>query len=201
MPRTPDALLDEFRRAGALLEGHFLLSSGLHSPTYLQCALVLQDPKLASRLCRRLAREMKGTEADLVIGPALGAILVAYELARALGVRGLFTERVDGRMALRRGFAIRPGERAILVEDVITTGTSLAEVAEVVRACGAQVAAVACLVDRTSGRDPGLGLAPRALLKLDIPTYPADACPLCARGVPVVKPGSRTGPLPKEPTP
>jgi orotate phosphoribosyltransferase len=198
MRRSPDTLLEEFRRAGALLEGHFLLTSGLHSPTYLQCALVLQDPRLAARMCRRLARQLKGVEANLVIGPALGAILVAYELARALGVRGLFTERVDGRMALRRGFAIRPGERAVLVEDVITTGGSLAEVAEVVRAAGGQVAAVACLVDRTTGRDPGLGLTTVSLLKLDIPTYAADACPLCALGEPLVKPGSRPGPGQKE---
>ncbi len=190
-PTDPDATLQAFRDAGALLEGHFLLSSGLHSPRYLQCALVLQHPDLAERLCRDLAARFQGTGINVVLGPALGAVTVAYELARALGVRGIFSERVEGRMTLRRGFALEPGERVLLVEDVMTTGGSLREGAEVVKAAGAEIAAVACLVDRTSGRNPGFGMPVASLLKLDVPTWPPAECPLCRQGTPLVKPGSR----------
>jgi len=194
MPETRDDILEEFREAGALLEGHFLLSSGLHSPRYLQCALVLQDPNRAERLCRRLAERLQSRAVDVVVGPALGAVVVAYELARALGARGIFAERQDGRMTLRRGFAIEPGEKVLLVEDVMTTGGSLREVLEVVRHAGAEVAGVAALVDRTSGRDPALGTPLVSAVRLDVPAYPPDECPLCREGVPLVKPGSRTQP-------
>jgi len=192
MTAQDDTALQAFREAEALLEGHFLLTSGLHSPKYLQCALVLQDPQRAARLCGELARALSGAKAGCVIGPAIGGIIVAYELARALGVRSIFTERVDGQMVLRRGFAIEPGERVILVEDVVTTGGSLREVKNLVTAAGAGVVAVASLVDRTSGRDPGLGVPLTALLKIDVPTYSPEECPLCKSGVPLVKPG-RTG--------
>jgi len=192
MAKASDDVLEVFREAGALLEGHFLLSSGLHSPRYLQCALVLQDPARAARLCRRLARRFKGRRITCVMGPALGGILVAHELARALGVRGLFAERDSGRMTLRRGFALAPEDRVLLVEDVVTTGGSLREILELVRAAGAEPAGVAALVDRTSGRDPGLGLPVEALVTIEAPTYAAAECPLCKEGRPAIKPGSRT---------
>jgi orotate phosphoribosyltransferase len=184
--------LEEFRDAGALLEGHFLLTSGLHSPKYLQCAKVMQDPARAERLCRRLARAFADDRIQCVIGPAIGGIVVAYELARALKARTVFAERENQVMTLRRGFAIEPGERILLVEDVVTTGGSLREVQNLVTAAGGQVVAVAALVDRTSGRDAGFGLPLTALLKMDVPTYPPEDCPLCQAGVPLVAPG-RTG--------
>jgi len=194
MPPSADAVVATFREAGALLEGHFLLTSGLHSPKYLQCALVLQDPARAERLARQLAATLAAERVACVVGPAIGGILVAYELARALGVRALFAERQDGRMTLRRGFALRPGERVVLAEDVVTTGGSLREVQDLVTAAGAEVVAVASLVDRTSGRDPGFGLPLRSLLVIDVPTYDPADCPLCRQGLPAVKPGSRPTP-------
>jgi len=192
MPDPREAILEVFREAGALLEGHFLLSSGLHSPKYLQCALVLQDPARAERLCSRLARAFADDRVETVVGPAMGGILVAYELARALGARAIFAEREEGRMRLRRGFRIETGQRVLLAEDVVTTGGSLREVLALVREAGAEVVGVAALVDRTSGRDPGFGMPLTALVQLDVPTHVPEECPLCREGVPVVKPGSRT---------
>jgi len=192
MPDPREAILEVFREAGALLEGHFLLSSGLHSPKYLQCALVLQDPARAERLCSRLARAFADDRVETVVGPAMGGILVAYELARALGATAIFAEREEGRMRLRRGFRIEPQERVLLAEDVVTTGGSLREVLALVREAGAEVVGVAALVDRTSGRDPGFGIPLTALVQLDVPTHVPEECPLCREGVPVVKPGSRT---------
>jgi orotate phosphoribosyltransferase len=186
------AVLKDFREAGALLEGHFLLTSGLHSPKYLQCAQVMQNPALAERLCAQLVRALHVNRIECVVGPAVGGILVAYELARALGVRAIYAERQDSKMTLRRGFAIRPGERILLCEDVVTTGGSLLEVRDLVTAAGGQVVAVASLVDRTSGRDAGLGLRLTSLLKIDVPAYPAEECPMCRAGQPLVSPG-RTG--------
>jgi orotate phosphoribosyltransferase len=192
MPDPREAILEVFREAGALLEGHFLLSSGLHSPKYLQCALVLQDPARAERLCSQLARAFADDRVETVVGPAMGGILVAYELARAFGARAIFAEREEGRMRLRRGFRIEPGQRVLLAEDVVTTGGSLREVLALVREAGAEVVGVAALVDRTSGRDPGFGMLLTALVQLDVPTHTPEECPLCREGVPVVKPGSRT---------
>ena len=186
-----DAYLKLFTDAGALLDGHFVLSSGLHSPRYLQCALVLQDPALAERLCRDLAAKLDDIAVQTVVGPALGGIVVAYELARALGIRGIFAERKDGRMQLRRGFQIGPGRRVLLAEDVVTTGGSLKEVQALVRETGGEVAAVASLVDRSGDRDPAFGVPWVSLLRLDVPTWPPEACPLCSQGQPVTKPGSR----------
>jgi orotate phosphoribosyltransferase len=187
-----EPVLNIFREAGALLEGHFLLTSGLHSPKYLQCARVMEDPARGEHLCRQLARAFAGDRIECVVGPAIGGILVAHELARALKVRSVFTERQDGKMTLRRGFEIRQNERLILVEDVVTTGGSLVEVKDLVMALGGEVVAIASLVDRTSGRDPGLGTPLTSLLKIDVPTYMPESCPLCAAGVPLVSPG-RTG--------
>ena len=186
-------LLELFRERQALLEGHFLLSSGLHSPRYLQCARVLMDPALTTRLGADLATALRPALAcapAVVVAPALGGVLVAHEVARAFGVRGLFTERQDGAMALRRGFELAAGEPALVVEDVITTGGSTREVMTAVAARGAKVIGVGSLVDR-SGGSVDLGVPRRSLLTLEVPTYEAAACPLCAAGGKPEKPGSR----------
>ena len=188
--------LARFRRCGAVQDGHFLLSSGLHSSTYVQSALILQYPEEAGALGQALAGRVRGLRPEVVVGPALGGIVIAHELARALGCRAIFTERVDGRMQLRRGFSVAPGERALLVEDVVTTGGSVGEVAALVRAAGGIVAGVGALVDRRGeGADLGAPLA--ALITLDLPVYAPDACPLCRAGVPINKPGSRPRPVPR----
>lgn len=187
-----DDFLPVFKERAAVLEGHFLLSSGLHSPRYVQCARVLMDPPLATRLGAALAAQLGAALASppsVVVAPALGGVLVAHEVARAFGVRGLFTERQDAAMVLRRGFALEPAERVVVVEDVVTTGGSTREVMDAVRALGGVVEAVGCLIDRSGGVD--LGVPMRSLVKLDVPTYAADACPLCAGGSAPVKPGSR----------
>jgi orotate phosphoribosyltransferase len=194
MADATDAVLKTFRQAGALLEGHFLLTSGFHSPKYLQCALVLQQPPLAERLCGQLAARFRGRGATCVVGPAIGGILVAHEVARALGTRCLFAERQEGAMTLRRGFAVGPEDRVVVVEDVVTTGGSLREVADLVRAAGAQVVGAGALVDRTSGRNPALGTPLEALVTVEVPTYAPSECPLCRQGLPLVKPGSRETP-------
>jgi orotate phosphoribosyltransferase len=194
-PLSHDALLRLFEAQGALLQGHFLLSSGLHSPRYLQCARVLMDPGLAARLCAELAARLQprlgGSAVRAVVAPALGGVIVAHEVARALGCRALFSERQDGAMTLRRGFTLEPGEPVVVVEDVITTGGSTREVMDVVTARGARVLAVGSLVDR-SGGGVDLGVPRESLLALEVPTYAADACPLCADGSRPEKPGSRT---------
>lgn len=189
-------LLDVFLRKGAVLEGHFLLTSGLHSPRYVQCARVLMDPPLATRLGESLAGELRpilgGQTPGAVVAPALGGILVAHEVARALGCRALFTERQDGAMTLRRGFTLERGEPVVVVEDAITTGGSTREVIDAVRGQGALVVAAGCLIDRSSGVD--LGVPQRSLIRLEVPAWPADACPLCASGSRPEKPGSRPSP-------
>ena len=182
-----------FRERQALLEGHFLLSSGLHSPHYLQCARVLMDPALATRLGAELAAALKAalaTAPGVVVAPALGGVIVAHEVARAFGVRGLFTERQDGVMTLRRGFGLEPDEKVVVVEDAITTGKSTREVIDAVRARGARLIAVGSLVDRSAG-DVEFGVPRRSLLRLEVPTWEAAACPLCAAGSRPEKPGSR----------
>ena len=185
-------ILEAFREAQALLEGHFLLTSGLHSSRYLQCALVMQDPARGERLCRQLARAFADENIQCVVGPAMGGILVAYELARVLKARTVFAERQDGKMTFRRGFAIEPGERVLLAEDVVTTGGSLREVQDLITAAGGNVVAICALVDRTSGRDAGFGMPLTSLVKVDAPTYSPEDCPLCRDGLPLQKPG-RTG--------
>jgi len=185
-----DEVLAEFRAAGALLEGHFILTSGLRSPYYMQCARVLMDPARATRLVARLVPHLEDLGADLVVSPALGGIVFGYEVARQLGLPSLFVERVEGRFALRRGFAIEPGQRVLVAEDVVTTGLSTRECAECCRAQGAGVVAACCLVDR-SGSRADIGVPLVALATLDIPTYPADALPPELAAIPAVKPGSR----------
>lgn len=189
---TQEEVLEIFKKSRALLEGHFRLTSGLHSDRYLQCALVLQDPGNAALLGAALADKLKalGGQPDLAIAPALGGILVAHEVARRLGVRGIFAERQDGVLKLRRGFEIKPGEKAYVVEDVVTTGGSTRETMEVVTQAGGIVLAAGSLIDRTGGRTD-LGVLRTALAVLDIPTYSPEECPLCKTGSQAIKPGSR----------
>jgi orotate phosphoribosyltransferase len=190
---SPDELLALAKTARAFLEGHFLLSSGLHSPGYFQCAKLLEQPELASKLGAALAKKLPPGSVDLAIAPALGGILVAHEVARALGVRALFAERdpSSGSLTLRRGFAIEDGERALVLEDVVTTGRSLRETMAVVRAHGGTVTATGALVDRSPDALGDLDVPFFSLARLELPTYPASSCPLCQDGSVPVKPGSR----------
>jgi len=187
---TRDELLDLYRRSGALLEGHFRLTSGLHSPGYLQCALVLQHPGEAEALGRALADRVRDLRATVVLSPALGGVVIGQEVGRALGVRAIFAERVDGKLALRRGFTLDPTDRVLVVEDVMTTGGSTRETIEVAKAAGGQVVGTASIVNR-GGTAIRFDVPYVSLLDIALPTYEQDACPLCAQGVPVVKPGSR----------
>jgi orotate phosphoribosyltransferase len=192
----PDEVLKVFENAGALLSGHFLLSSGNHSNRYLQCALVTQYPSVAAQLSTALARSFLSQPIDAVLGPAVGGIVIAQEVAQALArggnakVRALFCERVDGKMALRRGFALQPGERVLAVEDVITTGGSVKEAIALAKAAGAQVVGVGSFIDR-SAAPPELGAPLTALLKIQAEIWPPEKCPLCQQGSPAIKPGSR----------
>lgn len=192
---TKDEALAEFRDSEALLEGHFLLTSGLHSPIYLQCARVLMDPKRAERLCRALADKVISVlgagSIDCVVSPALGGIVVGYELARQLGVRALFTERVEGRFTLRRGFEIPRGARVLMAEDVVTTGLSSRECIACIQEHGGKVIAACCLADRSDG-EADVGVPLISLLALKVPSYPADQLPPELARLPAVKPGSRT---------
>jgi len=187
---TQDEVLDLYQKTGALLTGHFLLSSGLHSERYLQSALVLQQPDSATRLCAALAEHFRNSTIEAVIAPALGGVFVSHETARALGVRALFAERVNGELTLRRGFTIKPGERILVVEDVITTGKSTRETIEVVKKAGGVVVAAASLVDRSGGKAE-LGVPYKALVTLEVPSFTAEECPLCKAGSAPIKPGSR----------
>lgn len=192
MNATTSSTLDIFREAGAYLKGHFRLTSGLHSPEYLQCALVLQHPAYAEQLGRELAERLRSPEGvDLVASPAIGGLPIGHEVARALGARFIFTERgPDGKMTLRRGFSVTPGERAVVVEDVVTTGGSSKEVVEVLKAAGAEVLAAGSIIDRSGGHAE-IGVPRVALAVLKVLTYTPEDCPLCREGMPVVKPGSR----------
>ena len=177
--------------SGAIKEGHFRLSSGLHSSMYVQCALVLQHPERAETLTRSLAERLAGERIDVVAAPALGGVIFGYELARQLSVRAIFSERdSDGRMTFRRGFALNNGERVLVAEDVVTTGGSVREMMEAVRAAGGEVVAVAALVDRSGGK-VDFGVRLETLLIEAVETYSPDDCPLCRQGVPISKPGSR----------
>jgi orotate phosphoribosyltransferase len=187
---TRDELLDLFRKSGALLEGHFRLSSGLHSSGYLQSALILQDPKTAERIGAALAARIAHVAPTVVLSPALGGVVIGHEVARALGVRALFAERLDGVLTLRRGFTIGPQDRVLVVEDVVTTGGSTRETMEVARAAGGHVVGAASIVDRSGGA-AALDVPFETLLAISVSTFAPEQCPLCAQGVPVVKPGSR----------
>jgi orotate phosphoribosyltransferase len=188
-----DEVLGEFRAAGALLEGHFILSSGLHSSRYLQCARVLMDPKRADRLCQSLKARITDNiwaQIDIVASPAMGGVVVGYEMGRQLGVPAIFFERVDGKLLLRRGFTITKGARVLMVEDIVTTGLSSRECIAGIAEEGGVTIAAACLIDRSGGK-ADLGVPLFALTSLEIPAYPADALPPELAAIPAVKPGSR----------
>ena len=191
MALTHEEVLAEFRAAGALLEGHFILSSGLHSPRYLQCARVLMDPARALRLCAALVDKTRAAGPfDLVVSPAMGGVVVGYEMARQLGVPAIFFERVEGKLALRRGFDIQKGARVLMVEDIVTTGLSSRECIDGIVAEGGVTIAAACLIDRSGGK-AHVGVPLFALTQLDVPTYAADQLPPELLHLPAVKPGSR----------
>lgn len=191
--RSDSDILELFREHGALLDGHFLLSSGLHSGKYLQCALILQWPDVALKLGAQLAEKLRPFDPTVIVSPALGGIFVGQEVARAFGVRSVFTERTEGEMTLRRGFRLAQGERAIVVEDVITTGKSTRETMDAVEAQGARVVAAGALIDRSGGTAmPDVSVV--ALATLAVPAFSPSECPLCAEGRTLVKPGSRTSP-------
>lgn len=190
---TDDDILAEFRAAEALLEGHFILSSGLRSPRYLQCARVLSDPARAGRLALELASRLPEEirEAiDIVVSPAMGGIIIGHEMGRALGVEALFVERPDGVFELRRGFRLEPGQRVLMMEDVVTTGLSSREAIAAIEAAGGKVIAAGALVDRSNGSvDLGVPFFP--LIRLDVPSYAADKLPPELEAIPAIKPGSR----------
>jgi orotate phosphoribosyltransferase len=187
-------VLDLFRQSGALLEGHFRLTSGLHSSGYLQCALVLQHPTHAEALGRALASSIGMYNATAVLSPALGGLIIGHEVARALGVRAIFAERQDGSLTLRRGFSLSTSDRVVVIEDVVTTGGSTRETMAVARAAGATVLTAGAIIDRSGGASTPerIDVPFHSLVTLSLPTYQPEQCPLCAEGVPVVKPGSRT---------
>ena len=190
---TDDQVLDEFRAAEALLEGHFILSSGLRSPRYLQCARVLMDPARAERLARALAAKLPPEQRErieAVVSPAMGGVIIGHEMGRALGKPAMFLERPQGVFELRRGFRLDPGTKVLMVEDVVTTGLSSREAIEAVRRAGGDVVGEAALVDRSSGQaDLGVPFTP--LIRIDVPTYEADAVPAELAAIPAIKPGSR----------
>ncbi|MFL6216154.1 MAG: orotate phosphoribosyltransferase [Blastocatellia bacterium] len=187
---TEQQTLAMFQQTGALLEGHFQLTSGMHSPRYLQCALVLQYPERAAWIGEQLAAHFRNDPISAVVAPAIGGIIVAHEAARALGVRALFTERENGVMTLRRGFHLDQGERVLVVEDVVTTGGSTRETIDAVTRAGGVVVGAGSVVDRSGGA-VDIGVRRVALLTLDVPAYDPAACPLCREGTPAIKPGSR----------
>ncbi|MBZ5542074.1 MAG: orotate phosphoribosyltransferase [Acidobacteriia bacterium] len=187
---TEAEILQIFRQHSALLEGHFILSSGLHSDRYIQCALVLQHPRVAEQLCSLLANKLRDLRPAVVAAPALGGVIVSHEVARALGVRALFTERQDGVMTLRRGFSLAAGEPTLVVEDVITTGGSTRDTMAAVEQAGGKVVGVGALIDRSGGK-ADLGVPKAALVTLEVRNYDPAECPLCKSGILAVKPGSR----------
>jgi orotate phosphoribosyltransferase len=190
MINQQETLLEIFQQTGALLEGHFMLTSGLHSPRYLQCALVLQYPEHAEFIGRELAARFSDDRVDAVVAPAIGGIIVAHETARAIGRRALFTEREEGVMTLRRGFRLVRGERVLVVEDVVTTGGSTRETVQAVIDADGVVIGAGSIVDR-SGGTVDVGVRRQSLLTLDVPTYEPSECPMCKDGIPAIKPGSR----------
>lgn len=189
MPMRDD-VVDTFRKSGALLEGHFCLSSGLHSSGYLQCALVLQHPVHAEALGRAVAERVADLRPTVVLSPALGGVVIGHEVGRALGVRAIFAERQDGALMLRRGFGLAQSDRVLVVEDVLTTGGSTRETIRVATAAGGRVVGVASIVDRSGGA-ARFDVPFRWLVDVALPAYEPDTCPLCAQGLPITKPGSR----------
>lgn len=179
-------------KTGAIMDGHFLLTSGLHSPHYVEKFNVLQHPAYTAQLCAAMAEKFKNANIETVVGPVTGGILLAHETGKSLGTRAIFTERVDGKMTFRRGFSLREGERVLIVEDIVTTGGSIKEVIEVVKETGAVPVAVSMLVDRSGGKANFGDVPATALLTMEVETYAPENCPLCAQGIPMTKRG-RTG--------
>jgi orotate phosphoribosyltransferase len=186
-----DSILEIFRQKGALLEGHFVLSSGLHSRQYFQCALVLQHTGIAAEICSDLAAKLADIECDAVISPAIGGIIVGQEVGRNLGKRHMFAEKQDGKLVLRRGFKVAPGERFIVAEDVVTRGTKVQETIGIVKSFGGTVAAVGCLVDRSGDRTPDFGCKFVSLVKLSVETFEPEKLPADLAAIPVDRPGSK----------
>lgn len=190
MENTDKMVIDTLKEVGALLEGHFLLSSGRHSDRYCQCAKLLQYPDKAEKVLKVVADKLKDVDFDMVVGPAMGGVVVSYELARQTGKPGIFAERQDGTMTIRRGFEIKKGQKIIISEDVITTGKSFLEVADIIKAEGAEVVGICCIVDR---RAEGVEIEYPlySAVKLEVKSYEKEECPLCKEGIPYIKPGSR----------
>ena len=187
---TKERVLEVLKEAGVLQEGHFLLTSGRHSDKYMQCAKIFQHTKYSEELCAALAEKFQDKGVELVIGPAIGAIQMSYEVSRHLGVKNIFAERENGEMTLRRGFTIEPGQKVLVVEDVVTTGGSVREVIDIVRKNGGEVVGLGVIVDRTGGKIE-FGVSLESVISMEVISYEADECPLCKEGLPLVKPGSR----------
>lgn len=187
-----EEVMKKFEDAGAIQKGHFKLTSGVHSDTYIQCAQIMQHPEFMHNLCSELGKKFRGDDIDVIVGPAIGGIIMAHVMARVLGpwVRAIFTERENGKMTLRRSFEIKEGEKVLVVEDVTTTGSSVREVIDIVKLRKGKVVGVGVLIDR-SGGEVDFGIKTEKLLTIDIKTYLPEECPLCKKGIPVVKPGSR----------
>ena len=186
-----ESILEIFERTGALLSGHFVLSSGLHSRQYFQCALVLQYTDVAANFCQQLAAKLKGVECDAVISPALGGIIVGQEVGRSLGKRHIFAEKMDGKLTLRRGFSIAPNERFVVAEDVVTKGGKVRETIDIVKGQGGQVVAVGCIVDRSGSIKPDFGCRFESLLQLQVETFEPGQLPSDLAAIPVARPGSK----------
>lgn len=190
MENTDKMVIDTLKEVGALLEGHFLLSSGKHSNRYCQCAKLLQYPDKAAKVLKVVADKLKDVDFDIIVGPAMGGVVVSYELARQTGKPGIFAERQDGNMTIRRGFEIKKGQKAIISEDVITTGKSFLEVVDIIKSLGGEVVGITCIVDRRAeGVEVDYPLY--SAVKLDIKSYEKEECPMCKEGTPYIKPGSR----------
>lgn len=187
---TEEKIIDIFKTTGTFMDGHFRLTSGLHSGLYVEKFRVLEHPKYTEILCQEIADRYKDAGVTLVVGPAIGGVIIAYEVARALEVRSIFCEREDGKLTLRRGFHISPEDKVLVVEDIVTTGGSVKEVLGVVEQSGAEIVGVGLLVDRSGGK-VDLGYRTEALLTMQVTVHQPDDCPLCKEGVPIVKPGSR----------
>jgi len=187
-----EEVMKRFEQAGAVQKGHFKLTSGVHSDTYIQCAQVMQHPEFMHNLCSELGKKFRGDDIDVIVGPAIGGIIMAHVMARVLGpwVRAIFTERENGKMTLRRSFEIIQGEKVLVVEDVTTTGSSVREVIDIVNSRQGKVVGVGVLIDRSGGK-VDFGIKTEKLLTVDIKTYLPEECPLCKKGIPAVKPGSR----------
>ena len=187
-----EEVMKKFEEAGAIQKGHFKLTSGVHSDTYIQCAQIMQHPEFMHNLCSELGKKFRGDDIDVIVGPAIGGIIMAHVMARVLGpwVRAIFTERENGKMTLRRSFEIKEGEKVLVVEDVTTTGSSVREVIDIVKSRQGKVVGVGVLIDR-SGGEVDFGIKTEKLLTVDIKTYLPEECPLCKKGIPVIKPGSR----------